>query len=167
MPKIGYQPLTARALVAMSCLWLAACQPSQDKSLLAQPGATPDQIRSLVTNSDLAQAKIHFRNGDFGLAQNYYQRAVAANPKDREALLGLAASYDELRRFDLADKIYDFVGGFYPNDPVVVNNIGYSQLMRGNFALARKYLLHAHELAPTNPIIDQNLALLRDKSRKL
>src|SRR6267154_2341041 len=57
-------------------------------------------------NDDLSLAKMNFRQGNYGLAEHYFQRAVELGPREAEAWLGLAASYDRLRRFDLADRAY-------------------------------------------------------------
>ncbi|TMJ35509.1 MAG: tetratricopeptide repeat protein, partial [Alphaproteobacteria bacterium] len=54
----------------------------------------------------IRMGKVHFRNGDYGLAEQKFRKAVEVTPKDAEAWLGLAASYDQLRRFDLADNAY-------------------------------------------------------------
>ncbi len=41
-----------------------------------------------------------------GIAQRYFKDAVEKAPRDVTAWIGLAASYDRLRRFDLADQAY-------------------------------------------------------------
>jgi tetratricopeptide (TPR) repeat protein len=41
--------------------------------------------------------------GNFGIAQQYFRDAVEKAPKNASAWIGLAASYDRLGRFDLAD----------------------------------------------------------------
>jgi hypothetical protein len=41
----------------------------------------------------------NFREGRFGLAEKSYRKAVELSPRDAEAWVGLAASYDRLRRF--------------------------------------------------------------------
>ena len=48
----------------------------------------------------------HFNRGEYGVAQQYYRDAVEKAPKDASAWIGLAASYDHLGRFDLADQAY-------------------------------------------------------------
>src|SRR5262245_3020411 len=57
------------------------------------------------TGDDLAIAKRHFAATNYGLAEQHFRRAVEkpTGPKSRdaEAWLGLAASYDNLRRFEL------------------------------------------------------------------
>ena len=108
----------------------------------------------------LAQAKNHFTEGNYGLAQQFYQRAVEISSNDAEAWLGLAASYDHVRRFDLADRAYRHVAGFIGNSPEYYNNLGYSFLLRGDLVKARRYFLKAYELNPDNPTIANNLEML-------
>jgi len=110
----------------------------------------------------LAQAKNQFTEGNYGRAQQFYRRAVELTPNDAEAWLGLAASYDHIRRFDLADRAYRQVAGLIGNRPEFYNNLGYSFLLRGNLVKARDYFLKAYELDPANPTIANNLELLRD-----
>ena len=108
----------------------------------------------------LAQAKNHFTEGNYGRALPFYQRAVEISPNDAEAWLGLAASYDHIRRFDLADRAYRHVSGFIGNHPEYYNNLGYSFLLRGDLAKARGYFLKAYEIDPDNPTIANNLEML-------
>jgi len=110
----------------------------------------------------LAEAKNQFTEGNYGRAQQFYQRAVELTPNDAEAWLGLAASYDRVRRFDLADRAYRQAAGLIGNRPEFYNNLGYSFLLRGDLVKARDYFLKAYELDPANPTIANNLELLRD-----
>jgi Flp pilus assembly protein TadD len=48
----------------------------------------------------------YFQKGAYGTANRYFRDAVEKAPEDAEAWIGLAASYDKLRRFDLADQAY-------------------------------------------------------------
>ena len=57
-------------------------------------------------NDELNLGKKHYRANNFGLAEKHFRLAVEKHPRDAEAWLGLAASYDRLRRFDLADRAY-------------------------------------------------------------
>src|SRR5271167_666312 len=57
----------------------------------------------------LEKAKENFRRGEYGLAERYYRQAVEERHSNVEAWLGLAASYDRLKRFDEADKAYKVV----------------------------------------------------------
>ena len=40
------------------------------------------------------------------MAERHFRKAVELHPRDAESWLGLAASYDRLKRFDLADRAY-------------------------------------------------------------
>ena len=144
---------------------LAGCQPSAENRLLAESGMKMEDPKFYPSDDYLRMGKVHFRNGDYGLAEEKFRKAVEVTPKDAEAWLGLAASYDQLRRFDLADKAYDKVLVLAHDNAVILNNAGYSQLMRGNIEGARRFLLRAYELDPTNPYIVNNLTLLGE-SRK-
>ena len=66
------------------------------------PAAAPGLLGSDVYD-DLNMGKKFYRSGNHGLAERYFRRAVESHPNDGEAWLGLAACYDQLRRFELAD----------------------------------------------------------------
>src|SRR6185436_8569720 len=80
---------------------------------------------------DLSLGKRHYREQNYGLAEQHFRRAVEKLPRDGEAWLGLAASYDRLRRYDLADRAYKEALAIYGPRPEVISNIGYSYLLRG------------------------------------
>jgi Flp pilus assembly protein TadD len=144
---------------------VAGCQPSAENRLLAESGQKMEDPKFYPSDDYLRMGKVHFRNGDYGLAEEKFRKAVEVTPKDAEAWLGLAASYDQLRRFDLADRAYDKVLVLASDNAVILNNAGYSQLMRGNIEGARRFLLRAYELDPTNPYIVNNLALLGESKK--
>jgi Flp pilus assembly protein TadD len=114
-------------------------------------------------SDDVSLGKKQYRAGNFGLAERYYRRAVETHPRDAEAWVGLAAAYDRLRRFDLADRAYDQVVAIIGPTAEVLNNRGYSYMLRGDYPHARSTLLAAAAKDPKNPYIKNNLELL-DKS---
>jgi len=120
-------------------------------------------------NDDLNLGKRQFRANNFGLAERYFRRAVEKGPgdarRDAEAWLGLAASYDRLRRFELADRAYAHAIKILGPTPEVLNNQGYSYILRGDYRHAREKLLAARDLDPGNPFIRSNLALLAKSAR--
>jgi Flp pilus assembly protein TadD len=153
-------------LAAVVCAPLiAACQPSAENRLLQESNVTLEDPKFFPSDDYTRLGKVHFRNGDYGLAERYYRKAVEVTPKDTEAWLGLAASYDQLRRFDLADNAYKHLLVLGANNPVFLNNAGYSQLLRGNIEAARRYFLRAYELDPNNPYIINNIALLGESGK--
>jgi Flp pilus assembly protein TadD len=109
---------------------------------------------------NLNLGKRHFRTQDYGLAERYFRRAVEQAPRDSEAWLGLAASYDRLRRFDLADRAYAQLFKLLGPTPEVLNNQGYSYMLRGDYRRARKILLEAQAKDPANSYVRNNLDLL-------
>jgi Flp pilus assembly protein TadD len=113
-------------------------------------------------NDDLSLAKQFFRDGNYGLAERYFRRAAEAGPRDAEAWLGLAASYDRLKRFNLADRAYGQVLRLAGPTPEVLNNIGYSYMLRGDYARAGQKLREAEAKDPENPYVKGNLTLLEE-----
>ena len=82
------------------------------------------------------------------------------SPRDATAWVGLAASYDRLGRFDLADKAYAAAIRLRGQTVSILNNQGYSYMLRGDFVTARAKFLKAYEKEPNNPTIVNNIALL-------
>jgi Flp pilus assembly protein TadD len=116
-------------------------------------------------NDDMSLGRMNFRQGNYGLAERYFRRAVETGPREAEAWLGLAASYDRLRRFDLADRAYGKLIGISGRTPEILNNQGYSYMLRGDFRHAREILAEAQAIDPANPYIANNLALLEESVR--
>ncbi len=153
-------------LVASLAL-LGGCQPSIENRLLSESGLTMEDPNFYPSDNYVRQGKVNFRNGDFGLAETNYRKAVESTPKDAEAWLGLAASYDQLRRFDLADNAYKKVLQLGSTNAAILNNAGYSQLLRGDLKSARVFLLKAYELDPQNQYILNNIALLGESEKSV
>ncbi len=122
----------------------------------------PASVEPYPDGEVLAVAQLQFSEGNYGHAARYYERAVEVAPTDPEAWLGLAASYDRIRRFDLADRAYREAGRMIGDRAEYHNNVGYSFLLRGDPVKARANFLKAYELDPTSVTVNNNLALLRD-----
>ena len=134
------------------------------------PGTTPTierdaDVKYYPSDEPLRLAIEHFSRGEYGVAQQYYRDAVEKAPKDASAWIGLAASYDHLGRFDLADQAYSEAVQQVGETTVLLNNRGYSYLLRGNLNAARKDFLKAYAREPHNPIIQNNLRLLDGSKR--
>jgi hypothetical protein len=133
-------------------------------------GAPPGPWSATEDASDkLAVGKRQFREGNFGLAEQNFRRVVEEEnvPAQRkaEAWVGLAASYDRLKRFDLADRAYQAAMGILGATPEILNNHGFSYILRGDFRRARLKLTEAIEKDPTNPYIHNNIELLERSMR--
>jgi tetratricopeptide (TPR) repeat protein len=131
-----------------------------------QPDAVPKGLVGKDPNDDLSLGKKYFRAADFGLAERHFRRAVEHHPRDLESWIGLAASYDRLRRWDLADRAYDQAMKIAGPTPELLNNVGYSLMLRGDYRRARETLLQAQAQDPGNPYVTNNLELLDASFRK-
>lgn len=174
---------TVRIVVATtaSLIWLAGCETStklgdmfggtdgpQTTGSIASPDGTMTAPGLLGSDpaDDLSNGKKQFKAANYGLAERYFRRAVELHPQDVEAWVGLAASYDRLRRFDFADRAYAQAIGLVGRTPEILNNQGFSYMLRGDYVTAKKTLLQAQAKDPNSPYIKANLALLDESVRK-
>jgi Flp pilus assembly protein TadD len=157
-------------------LALAACEPlnnGPNAAVLAAPDyptATPtvqntDEIKYYPSDQPLRQGYEHFHRGHYAIAERYFRDAVEKAPRDAAAWIGLAASYDRLSRFDLADRAYAQAIKLRGATTEILNNQGYSYMLRGNLVKARAYFRRAYARDPGNPLIVNNLQLLNGSSR--
>jgi tetratricopeptide (TPR) repeat protein len=109
-------------------------------------------------NTRLGQANL--LAGNYGLAEQYFRRAVETTYLNGPAWIGLAASYDRIGRFDLADRAYRHAIRIEGENYVILNNRGYSYLLRGDVRRAKELLDRAWQLAPGHPTIANNLSVL-------
>ena len=152
-------------LVCGALLGLTACD-------VGSGGPPPPDVAPTATIQDPADIKYYpsdepvrlgleyFSRGNYGLSQRYFRDAVEKSPRDATAWVGLAASYDRVRRFDLADQAYAAATKLTGETVQILNNEGYSYMLRGDLAKARAKFSRAYELDPENPTIVNNLELL-------
>ena len=131
-------------------------------------GAPPlkPELLGADPNDDLSIAKKYFRQGSYGLAEQSFRKAVELHPRDAESWIGLAASYDRLKRFDLADRAYAQAVKIVGPTPEVMNNQGFSYMLRGDYRRARSMFVAAQAKDPKNPYIANNLRLLDESAHK-
>jgi Tfp pilus assembly protein PilF len=130
-----------------------------------QPPATPELLGK-DPNDDLSVGKKYFRQGSYGMAERHFRKAVELHPHDLESWVGLAASYDRLRRFDLADRAYAQAIKIGGPTAEILNNHGFSYMLRGDYRRARERLLAAQARDPNNVYVKNNLILLEQSARK-
>jgi Flp pilus assembly protein TadD len=132
----------------------------------AQPATAAKASSGKEGDDELSLGKKYFRAGNLTLAERHFRRAVELHPRDLESWLGLAASYDRLRRFEQADRAYDQAVKIAGPTAEILNNRGYSYMLRGDPRRARETLLEAQGKDPGNPYIKNNLELLEANLRK-
>ena len=160
----GFVRAGTAALVAIG---LAGCQPSVTPTPIpdAVTGQNPGDVKYYPSDEPVKLGMQRFYEGNFGLAEQYFQNAVEKTPKDATAWVGLAASYDRLGRFDLADRSYAAAAKLVGDTPRLLNNEGYSYMLRGDLKRARAKFDAALTLEPGNATAINNLALLNQSSR--
>jgi Flp pilus assembly protein TadD len=124
----------------------------------ALPAPSPEPF--VATNEPVVLARKHFERGEYGLSERYFRQAVEQNPQDADSWIGLAASYDNLKRFELADRAYG--RAFHLSGPTLplLNDMGYSYMLRGDSRRARAAFKKALSIDPTNLTVLNNLRIL-------
>lgn len=128
-------------------------------------GAVNPGLTGAVASDPVSLGRRHYAEGNFGLAEENYRKAVELGPRDLDGWLGLAASYDRLKRFDLADRAYAQAIRLGGRSVVLLNNQGYSYMLRGDLKRARALLDEARRKDPENPSVLANLDLLEESIR--
>jgi Flp pilus assembly protein TadD len=176
------------ALAAVCLMWLAGCETTSTNNPLSKSGSSDADVTGSVLapettsspdapplkpellgadpNDDLSIGKKYFRQGSYGLAERHFRKAVEMHPRDAESWVGLAASYDRLKRFDLSDRAYAQAVRLIGPTPDIMNNQGFSYLLRGDYGRARAMLVAAQAKDPKNPYIANNIRLLEESAHK-
>ncbi|MEM9332183.1 MAG: tetratricopeptide repeat protein [Pseudomonadota bacterium] len=132
----------------------------QERGELRRPKSDHVTLLGDQSKAFLAAGKEHFKDQNFGLAEENFRKAVEVRSDNANAWLGLAASLDQLGRFDFADRAYKQLVQLEKNNARVYNNIGYSHLLRGDYSKARQYFNRAQNIDPGLEEIQGNIHLL-------
>jgi Flp pilus assembly protein TadD len=154
---------------------VGVCQTTAEQVAVASDSAVPvtatvqepTDVKYYPSDEPARLGREHFGRGHFALAERYFRDAVEKAPRDTMSWVGLAASYDRLRRFDLADRAYAQAIKLSGETVQILNNQGYSLMLRGDLAGARRKFLRSYEKDPTNPTVLNNLELLNSSYRSV
>lgn len=127
----------------------------------------PADVQYFPSDKPLRLAMEHYNRGEYGIAERYFGDAVEKAPKDATAWVGLAATYDQIGRFDLADSAYAAAISLVGETTDILNDLGYSYMLRGNYVAAREKFIQALKREPHNPTILNNLWLLDSSQHTL
>lgn len=147
-------------LFAATVVGCGVTAPSNQHVVSVEADVEASAIAAVTQTNPHEVGVVQFRNGEYGLAERSFRDAVEQNPADTKSWLGLAASYDRLKRFDMADKAYSRAVELEPGNAVAWNNLGFSYLLRGDLNGASRALKRALELDGTDPQIQRNVDLL-------
>jgi len=115
-------------------------------SKLAVRALPAPESASMADAASLAKGRMLFARGEFALAADAFQKAARYDPKSADAYNGLAASYDQLGRYDLSRRYYELALAQAPEDGRVLRNFARSMLRQGNQLAARKLIAEAAAL---------------------
>lgn len=110
---------------------------------LPQPDADP-----YATGRDL------MAKGDVPGAMAAFRQALAQDPRSLDAMNALGVCYDRLGRHDLARSWYDAALAVSPDAGLVLNNVGWSLYLQGEYRAAIPVLRQA--LADADPQVQAN-----------
>jgi Flp pilus assembly protein TadD len=144
-----------RAVSMITLIILTGCQSSSSDTK-----ANLESKFAKELEEGMPAGKHHFKAGNYGLSERNFRIAIEANPTNAEAWLGLGATYDQLGRYDLADRSYKQVLQIAGPVPQLMNNIGYSYMLRGKKRKAKTYFAKAQKGLPDNQTINGNRELL-------
>jgi tetratricopeptide (TPR) repeat protein len=115
-------------------------------SKLAVRSLPVPESASTADEASLAKGRMLFARGEFALAADAFQKAARYDPKSADAYNGLAASYDQLGRYDLSRRYYELALAQSPEDGRVLRNFARSMLRQGDQLAARKLIAEAAAL---------------------
>ena len=150
----GTSILKAATIIAMAAL--AGCQSASSDS----SAQLDENSNTIQLEEGLPAGKHHFKAGNYGLAEKNYRMAIENDVANAEAWLGLGATYDQLGRYDLADRSYQQVLKIAGPVPQLMNNMGYSLMLRGKSKKAKTYFAKAYKGLPDNETVIGNRELL-------
>lgn len=104
-------------------------------------------------------AAVH--TGQFSRAGVLLDQAVVSPDASWQAWNALGIVADQMRDWDSADSAYNAAATLAPDQPEVLNNMGWSLLLRGEWDLARELFERAAVLDPKSARIADNLELAR------
>jgi len=150
----------SRMVVVVLAISISGCAWSDGALSPAQPGTEAQQPAD-----PYEVGKAYFAQAQYGLALESFRAALRQSPDSTRNLNAVAACYDRMLRFDLADRYYQQALALDPHSVQTLNNLGYSHYRRyeegygGEFlASAKDYLDRAVSLAQDNPVIAVNIA---------
>ena len=143
------------------CVVLGGCRTSPEDAVALQTVTPGLDTRFAATGEPNRLGRYHLAAGNHALAERHFRDAVEKNDADTASWIGLAAAYDNLSRFDLADRAYARAEQLGGETLEILNNRGYSYMLRGDGRNALAKFGRALEVDPGNPVILNNMRLLR------
>ncbi len=128
--RSGGKFVTSAAILA-----IAGCGGEQGKLTIRSISAPASATQKPVA-ARIAEAYRHVSFGNIGLALESFRKAAREDPNSVDAIAGIAACYDNMRRFDLSRRYYEQALALAPSDPILLGALAASLDMQGRGAEA-------------------------------
>lgn len=139
--------LVAASFAAAGC---ASAPSAVEIRPIANPGS------KLRPGADLlADAKGQLAIGNVGLALEGFRKAARDNPDNPEAFAGMAACYEAMRRYDLAESKYQEALALAPHSPVLLARLAATLDQQGKAEAAASVRGEIAQLASASAVLDQ------------
>jgi len=136
-----------------------ASSPLNDAPQSRSQAALPAASQGVLSNLDIARSE--FSRGNYGNAIQYLEKELAQKPASVAALNGLGACYDQLGRYEVAQRYYFRALDLAPESSQTLSNIGYSYLQQGRNREAVAILELALQKNDGNQVAANNLELAK------
>ncbi|MEF2073088.1 tetratricopeptide repeat protein [Consotaella aegiceratis] len=156
--------VSAALALAAVCVLSSCRSDSLEDAVGSITRPNPSSIEDVKTGDLIREGKRQFKAKNYGRSYALFKKSAEVYPQNPAAWLGLAASADQLSRFDTADEAYRALALLTPDSAEYFNNLGYSYLLRGDLNAAQTNLMRASALAPDNLTIANNLQLMRNST---
>lgn len=127
-----------RMIVGTVCLvtliGAAGCAKQVEIRAIASPLSTGKQ----PANIRVAEGNAQFALGNVGLAIEAFRKALREEPSSVEAMVGMAACYDRMGRFDLSQKNYELALAADPANPALYQAFAQSLELQGRSSEAAR-----------------------------
>lgn len=130
--------MIARALLVggAAALMAGACtRPDAAIEVRARPAPPSAQAKALPLR--IAEAHVQLALGNFALASESYRKALRDDPESLAALIGLASTYDQMGRPDLARNYYETALALAPDSHQLLGALAASLERQGKTGEAR------------------------------
>jgi len=145
-----------KSLLLVGSLAVASCASAPDQVKI-RPIADPGS-KMRTGDGVLADAKGQLAIGNTGLALEGFRRASREHPDNAEAFAGLAACYDIMGRYDLAQANYEAALALQPRNPTLLNAFAGTLERQGKADAARDVREEVAELNAASAALDQTPA---------
>ena len=122
-------------IVSSAAIAVAACGGQQGKLEIRSTPKPLSQIKQAVP-ARIAEARGLLALGNVGLALTSFRIAAREDPNSVDALAGIAASYDQMGRFDLSRRYYESALALAPADGQLLAAFAASLQLQGKSAEA-------------------------------